>query len=183
MSMSGGQTSRPGFALSKPGYGRALKESIRNDYPAMARIYMSAGDMLPRFENRCEIDPNTKDAWGIPALKITCTHSDNERAIFQDGTETMKEIFTAAGGEILAVGERISTPGGLIHEVGSCRMGADPKTSVLDPYCRMHDLNNVYVFGGGPFVTTGSHHPTLTMMALTVRGCARLVEEANMRNA
>jgi choline dehydrogenase-like flavoprotein len=183
MSMSGGQTESPSFALSKPGYGAALKESIRKDYPAMARIYMSAGDMLPRFENFVEIDAAKKDAWGIPVLKITCTHSDNERAIFADGTETMKEIFTETGGEILAVGQRISTPGGLIHEVGSCRMGADPKTSVLDPFCRMHDVKNVYVFGGGPFVTTGSYHPTLTMMALTVRGCEHLVEQTKNGSA
>jgi choline dehydrogenase-like flavoprotein len=177
MSMSGGQSESPSFALSKPGYGASLKESIRHDYPAMARIYMSAGDMLPRFENVAALDPQVVDAWGVPVLKITCTHGDNERAIWQDGTEVMKEIFTAAGGEILAVGASISTPGGLIHEVGGCRMGADPKTSVLDPFCQMHDVKNVYVFGGGPFVTTGSHHPTLTMMALTIRGCERLVSQ------
>lgn len=175
MSMSGGQIERPSYALGKKGYGAALKQSIREDYPAMARIYMSAGDMLPRFENRCELDPDVKDAWGVPVLRIACEHGDNERAIFDDGTEMMKEIFTRAGGEILQVGERISTPGGLIHEVGGCRMGADPKTSVLDPFCRMHDVGNVYVFGGGPFVTTGAYHPTLTMMALTVRGCENLV--------
>jgi choline dehydrogenase-like flavoprotein len=62
-------------------------------------------------------------------------------------------------------------------------MGADPKTSVLDPFCRMHDVKNVYVFGGGPFVTTGSYHPTLTMMALTVRGCEHLVEQAKTASA
>ncbi len=177
MSMSGGQTSSPGFALSMPGYGESLKERIRRNYPSVARIYMSAGDMLPRFENRLEIDPNRKDAWGIPVPKITVTHGDNERAIFTDGTERMKEIFTEAGGEITSVGRQISTPGGLIHEVGGCRMGNDSKTSVLDPFCRMHDIKNVYVFGGGPFVTTGSYHPTLTMMALTVRGCEKLVRE------
>ena len=119
MSMSGGQTSSPGFALSTPGYGSSLKEKIRRNYPAQARIYMSAGDMLPRFENRAEVDANRKDAWGIPVLKITCTHSDNERAIWEDGTEKMKEIFTEAGGEITSVGRQISTPGGLIHEVGT----------------------------------------------------------------
>ncbi|MBI3697265.1 MAG: hypothetical protein HY238_20820 [Acidobacteria bacterium] len=57
-------------------------------------------------------------------------------------------------------------------------MGQDPKTSVLDPFCRMHDVQNVYVFGGGPFVSSGRHHATLTMMALTVRGCDHLVEQA-----
>jgi hypothetical protein len=178
MSMSGGQTASPGWALATPGYGAALKEKVRNNYPAYARIYMSAGEMLPRHENFVTIDPDRKDAWGIPVLKITCTHSDNDRAIWADCTELMQQIFTEAGGEIIAVGKQISTPGGLIHEVGTCRMGNDPKTSVLDPYCRMHDIKNVYVFGGGPFPTTGSYHPTLTMMALTVRGCERLTSEA-----
>lgn len=175
MSMSGGQTSSPGYALSMPGYGEALKEKVRNHFPAFARIYMSAGEMLPRFDNFAAIDPERKDAWGIPVLKITCTHGDNERAIWADGTEQMKEIFTEAGGEIMAVGKQIATPGALIHEVGGCRMGKDPKTSVVDSFCRMHDIKNVYVFGGGPFPTTGSYHPTLTMMALTVRGCENLV--------
>ncbi|MCB1019029.1 MAG: GMC family oxidoreductase [Bryobacterales bacterium] len=183
MSMSGGQSERPSYALEKKGYGAALKQSIRADYPAMARIYMSAGDMLPRYENFAGLDPKVKDAWGIPVLNISCTFGDNERAIWEDGTEMMKQIFTEAGGEILAVGQSISTPGGLIHEVGGTRMGVDPKTSVLDPYCRMHDVPNVYVFGGSPFVTTGSYHPTLTMMALTVRGCERLTEQAKRREA
>ncbi len=178
MSMNGGQTANPAFAQSMPGYGASLKERIRDHYPAWARIYMSAGEMLPRFENRVEIDRSRKDAWGIPVLKITCTHGDNDRAIWQDGSEKMKEIFTAAGGEITAVGQRITDPGGLIHEVGTCRMGTGPRSSVVDPFCRMHDVKNVYVFGGGPFPTTGSYHPTLTMMALTVRGCERLVREA-----
>ncbi len=177
MSMNGGQTSSPGFALTTPGYGASLKERIRDRYPAWARIYMSAGEMLPRFENRVEADKDRKDAWGIPVLKITCTHGDNDRAIWRDGSEKMKEIFTEAGGEITSVGSQITTPGGLIHEVGTCRMGNDPKSSVVDSFCRMHDVKNVYVFGGGPFVTTGSYHPTLTMMALTVRGCERLVRD------
>ncbi len=178
MSMNGGQTASPGFALTMPGYGASLKQRIRDLYPSWARIYMSAGEMLPRFENRAGIDGERKDAWGIPVLKVTCTHGDNDRAIWADGTEKMKEIFTEAGGEITAVGRQIGTPGGLIHEVGTCRMGKDPKTSVLDSFCRMHDVGNVYVFGGGPFPTTGSYHPTLTMMALTVRGCERLGREA-----
>ncbi len=183
MSMSGGRAERPRFALSTPGYGKALKEQIRGDYPAVSRIYMSAGDMLPRFENRCEIDPDVKDAWGVPVLKITCEHGDNERAIVKDGAAVMQQVMAEAGAEIISVSEEVSTPGGLIHEVGSCRMSADAKTGVLDPYCRMHDVSNVYVFGGGPFVTTGSHHPTLTMMALTVRGCEHLVEQANKGDA
>ena len=177
MSMSGGQTSSPAYALSMKGYGQGLKEKVRDNFSAYARIYMSAGEMLPRFENFIALDAARKDAWGIPVLKFSVTHSDNERAIWADGTEKMKEIFNEAGGEITNVGQALSTPGGLIHEVGGCRMGADRKTSVLNSFCQMHDVKNVYVFGGGPFPTTGSYHPTLTMMALTVRGCEHLVRE------
>lgn len=175
MSMSGGQTSSPGYALTMPGYGAGLKKRVREHFPAWARIYMSAGEMLPRHDNYVEIDKDRKDAWGIPVLRINVTHGDNERAIWADGTEVMKEIFTKAGGEIMSVGKQLTAPGGLIHEVGGSRMGKSAKTSVVDPYCRMHEIPNVYVFSGGPFPTTGSYHPTLTMMALTVRGCEHLV--------
>lgn len=177
MSMSGGQTSSPAYALGTPGYGASLKESVRKNFPAFARIYLSAGEMLPRRENHVRIDPERKDAWGIPVLRISCTHGDNDRALWQDASEMMKEVFTAAGGEILSTGKNMSVPGGLIHEVGTCRMGTDPKESVLDPYCRTHDIPNLYVFGGGAFPTTGSYHPTLTMMALTLRGCEHLLRE------
>ena len=182
ISMTGGQTEFPRFAMSTPGYGKSFKERIRKDYPAVTRLWLSAGDMLPRHENHCRIDANVKDAWGIPVLRFACTHGDNEKALWEDAVETMKEVMTKARGEITSAGGRISTPGGLIHEVGTCRMGDDPKTSVLNSYCQMHDIKNVYLFGGGPFVTTGSYHPTLTMMALTVRGCEHLVDQTKKRN-
>jgi choline dehydrogenase-like flavoprotein len=182
MSATGGQTPFPRYALSTPGYGKDFKTHVRDYSMAQARVWLSAGEMLPRYENRVEIDPEVKDAWGIPVLKITCTHSDNELAMFADASEMMKEVLEKAGGEILSSGGNISTPGGLFHEVGGCRMGSDPKTSVVDPFCRMHDVRNVYVFSGSPFVTTGPHHPTLTMMALTARGCDHLVDQFKQGN-
>lgn len=177
LSATGGQTEFPQIARTTRGYGPAFKQRVRRDYPAMARVWLSAGEMLARRENRVEIDPQRKDAWGIPVLKILCTHSDNERALYGDAVEVMKEWMTKAGGEILQAGGGLGVPGGLIHEIGTCRMGADPQTSVLTPFCRLHDIKNIYVFGGGPFVTSGVHHPTLTMMALAARGCDHLVEE------
>lgn len=177
LSATGGQTEFPQTARRTPGYAAAFKQRVRRDYPATARVWLSAGEMLARRENRVEIDPQKKDAWGIPVLKIICTHSDNERAMYADAAEVMKEWMTQAGGEILQAGGGLGVPGGLIHEVGTCRMGADPKTSVLTSFCRLYGIRNIYVFGGGSFVTSGVHHPTLTMMALTVRGCEGLVEE------
>lgn len=185
LSATGGCQEFPAYARSFAGYGQKFKQSVRNHYPAEARVWLSAGEMLARRENRVEIDPQVKDAWGIPALKIICDHSDNERALYQDAVEMMKEIMTAAGGEITSARGKgtppgPNPPGSLFHEVGTCRMGDDPKTSVTNPFCRLHDIKNIYVFGGGVYPTSGCHHPTLTMMALTVRGCDHLGEQMRM---
>ena len=142
---------------------------------------MSGGEMLARFENFVELDPHMRDQWGVPVLRIHCTHSDNDRAIYADFFEHAKELFHAVGGEVVDATPRIGVPGGLIHETGTCRMGADPRKSVLNSFCQTHDIPNLYVFGGGAFVTTGDKHPTLTMLALTDRGCQQLLERARVK--
>jgi choline dehydrogenase-like flavoprotein len=134
--------------------------------------------MLAQKENFVEIDPVVKDKWGIPVLKIHCTHSDNDRALYQDFFAHAQELFRAAKGEIIEAKPSMSIPGSLIHEVGTCRMGANPQTSVLNSFCQTHDVQNLFVFGGGCFVTTGDKHPTLTMLALTARGCDYLTDLA-----
>jgi choline dehydrogenase-like flavoprotein len=178
MSASGGAAMFPDFSMDLPGFGSSYKKEVKRLYPARARVWMSGGEMLARKENFVEIDPEVRDAWGIPVLRISVTHGDNDRKLYADFFERAKELFTAAGGEITEAKPRMAVPGSLIHEVGSCRMGADPRSSVLDSFCRTHDVGNLYVFGGGAFVTTGDKHPTLTMMALTARGCDQLLERA-----
>jgi choline dehydrogenase-like flavoprotein len=178
MSASGGAAMFPDFSLDLPGFGSSFKKEVKRLYPARSRVWMSGGEMLARKENFVEIDPEVKDAWGIPVLRISVTHCDNDRKLYADFFERAKELFLAAGGEITEAKPRMAMPGSLIHEVGSCRMGGDPKTSVLDSFCRTHDIANLYVFGGGAFVTTGDKHPTLTMMALTARGCDQLLDRA-----
>jgi choline dehydrogenase-like flavoprotein len=177
MSASGGALEFPHFAPGLPGFGSDYKKHVKQLYPAFARVWLSGGEMLARKENFVELDPEVKDAWGIPALRINCTHSDNERAMYQDFFDRAQELFRAAGGEITEAKPRLSVPGSLIHEVGSCRMGSDSKTSVLNSFCQTHDIGNIFVFGGGCFVTTGDKHPTLTMMALTARGCDYLIDK------
>lgn len=181
ISASGGAAEFPYFALGLPGHGSAFKKEVKRLYPALARVWLSGGEMLARKDNFVEIDPEVRDRWGIPVLRIHVTHSDNDRALYADFFERAKEIFHTAGGEVLDAKPRMGPPGSLIHEVGGTRMGRDPKSSVLDSFCRTHDIANLYVFGGGAFVSTGDKHPTLTMMALTARGCDQLLERAKRR--
>ena len=206
MNATGGQTDVPQFAANVPGYGSAWKKEIKSRYVAQARIWNAGAEMLARKENFVELDPEVKDAWGIPVLRIHFTHSDNDYKLIEDFQQRAEELFRKAGGEVMpgpvtpagfpggpgspdarppASGTRGgqaagSTPrrrplGGSIHEVGTARMSMSPKDGVLNSYCQTHDIPNLYVFGGNAFPSTGDKHPTLTMMALTARGCDHLL--------
>ena len=181
MSASGGAGMFPMFAPTLPGFGSSFKKQVKSLYPAQARVWMSSGEMLARRENFVELDPVVKDKWGIPVLKIHCTHSDNDQALYQDFFDRAQELFRAAHAEASATKPFLAPPGSLFHEVGTCRMGSAPKTSVLNSFCQTHDIRNLFVFGGGCFVTTGDKHPTLTMMALTARGCDHLIDLARKK--
>ena len=194
MNASGGQTEYPMFLGALPGYGSEWKREMKKLYPAQGRVWCAGGEMLARKENRVELTEEVKDHWGIPVLKITCAYSDNERKMYQDFYARANEWFEAAGGEILPASPRVveplpagenmrthkpslGTPGGTIHEVGTCRMSENARDGVLNSFCQTHDIPNLYVFGGGAFPSTGDKHPTLTMMALTARGCDHLLAQ------
>lgn len=175
---TGGATEYPMFAAGTTGYGTAWKKEIKRNYPAQARVWIAGGEMLSQYENFIELDPEVKDHWGIPVLKIHCTHSDNDRKLYADFYERAHELFKTAGGEALPGRSQMSPPGSTIHEVGTSRMSADRKQGVLNSFCQSHDIPNLYVFGGGAFPSTGDKHPTLTMMALAARGCDHLLDRA-----
>ena len=201
MNATGGQTEFPLYAAGLPGFGSEWKKQVKSRYVAQARVWIAGGEMLARKENFVELDPEVKDHWGIPVLKIHFTHCDNDRKLMAHFQASAEELFHKAGGELLpdmgrtgpvgfpgAPGSPDARPealkdkiGGSIHEVGTARMSADPKTGVLNSYCRTHDINNLYVFGGNAFPSTGDKHPTLTMMALTSRGCDHLLEDARVK--
>jgi choline dehydrogenase-like flavoprotein len=204
MNATGGQTEYPQFAERLPGYGSEWKKAVKSHYVAQARVWIAGGEMLARKDNFVELDPEVKDRWGIPVLKIHFTHGDNDRKIIADFQEKAEELFRKAGGEILPgapsggpagfpggpgspdrpASERPASErparalGGAIHECGTARMSVSPKDGVLNSFCQTHDIPNLYVFGGNAFPSTGDKHPTLTMMALAARGCDHLVELA-----
>jgi choline dehydrogenase-like flavoprotein len=202
MNATGGQTEYPFFAGELAGFGTSWKKEVKSRYVAQARVWLAGGEMLARKENFVELDPEVKDHWGIPVLKIHFTHCDNDRKLFAHWQATAEELFRKAGGEVMegmgrsgpigfpgAPGSPDRSParaaapprdriGSSIHEVGTARMSVNPKDGVVDSFCRTHDIPNMYVFGGNAFPSTGDKHPTLTMMALTARGCDRLLEDA-----
>ncbi len=181
MNATGGQTEFAAFSGTLPGFGSAWKREVKSLYVAQARVWIAGGEMLAQKENHVELDPEVKDHWGIPVLKIHFKHCDNDRKLIAHFQQAADELFRKAGGEkIPAAPEEPpkNVIGGSIHEVGTARMSVDPKQGVLNSFCRTHDIPNLYVFGGNAFPSTGDKHPTLTMMALTARGCDHLLDEA-----
>jgi len=134
------------------------------------------GEMLPHADNRVTLDRRNTDKWGNPVVKISCIHRENELAMLQDQIEACRELFDAAGFEPTKVKTALSTPGIAIHEVGTARMGSDPKQSVLNGFCQSWDVKNLFVMDGSCFVSQGVQNPTLTMMALAARSCDYLID-------
>ena len=163
------------------GFGDSFKEDVKKNTESRVRL-IGFGEMLAKKENRATLDPVVKDAWDIPVLHIDCEQGDNERAMTQDMMEQAVEMLEASGAEITSTNLSYPPPGFAIHEVGTARMGNDPKTSVLNKWCQGHDVKNLFVMDGSCFVSSACQNPTLTMMALTVRACEYLVEEHKRGN-
>jgi choline dehydrogenase-like flavoprotein len=161
-----------------PGFGREFKELVRNPKSPAPFGLAAFGEMLARPDNTVSIDKDKKDAWGIPVARIDCTHGPNELAMARDMLESLKEMGHAAGFEITGESPSLGTPGLAIHELGTARMGSDPKKSVLNKFNQMWDIKNVFVTDGSCFVSSGCQNPTLTMMALTVRACEYVVDQS-----
>ena len=166
---------RSGFNTRSGKIGKEYKEAVKE-----GRYSISLGgyaECLPRWENYCEPDKNVVDAWGIPTLRFHAAFGDNERLIFEDMIASSAEMLEAAGAKNIRTRKRMSTFGNANHDVGTARMGNDPKTSVLNQWCQAHDVKNLFVTGGACFVTSAWQEPTVTMMALTARTCDYLVEQ------
>jgi choline dehydrogenase-like flavoprotein len=166
----------PGNAFNTPGFGSAYKKDVRTH--AGAFVSMGAfGEVLPRFENAVGLDPVVKDAWGIPVLRFDYRFGDNERKMAADMAVAGREMFDAAGIEVLHADSDLLTEGWSIHELGTARMGEDPKRSVLNQFQQSHDVKNLFVVDGSSHVNASCQNPTWTIMALAWRSCDYLANE------
>lgn len=164
-------------ARQMPGFGADFKKFVREN-PNEVNFFLGAWcEMLPRKENRALIDTGKVDAWGIPILRIECAHGDNERAMARHALVAIQEMVDAAGFRTTGTSATPAPPGFCIHEVGTARMGSDPKSSVLNPWNQVWDAKNVFVTDGACFVSQGCQNPTLTMMAITARACDYLADQ------
>ena len=190
----GGGREMPGVGMFgdllkvEEGYGATLKKRAREVYGTHIGL-SGRGEMIPNPDTYCEIDPDVVDKWGIPVLRFHFKWSEYELRQAQDMQETFRAIIEAAGGEYktkTAIDGQypfgIQAGGKIIHEVGTARMGADPKASVLNQYCQAHDVKNLFVVDGSPLVTNPDKNPTLTIMALSWRASEHLLDEAQKGN-
>ena len=166
----------PAFDFGASGFGADFKQAVHDNALWRTGIGVWA-ECLARYENRVTIDKDRTDAWGIPAVKIDMSWSDNELALWQNGREEGAEMLEASGHTNVRLTGKPSVPGFCIHEMGTARMGDDPKKSVLNGFNQAHDVKNLFVTDGAAWVSSACQNPTLTMMAITARACDYIVDQ------
>jgi choline dehydrogenase-like flavoprotein len=139
------------------------------------------GECLPREDNLVSLDPDAKDTWGVPALRVRCTWGPNELAMVRDMQVAAAEILEAADARDIEEFDDKAVPGLCIHEMGTARMGLDPRTSVLNKWNQLWDAPNVFLTDGACMTSSACQNPSITYMALTARASAYAVEAMKRR--
>jgi choline dehydrogenase-like flavoprotein len=167
------------------GYGKALKQKIREEYGAFVN-FAGRGEMIPNKDTWCEIDPAKTDAYGIPVLRFHFAWSQHEINQIRHMQDTFTSIIQAMGGQVMGTRQEanraISMGGTIIHEAGTACMGKDPKTSVLNSYCQSHDVKNLFVCDAAPMVSQPDKNVTLSIIAFSWRASEYLAEEMRKGN-
>jgi len=185
----GGQATQMNEYIGKQvgGYGDSLREDVKRFYGSTIGI-VGRGESIAMYDNRCEIDPDQVDRFGIPILRFDYKWSDQERNQAKHMVDTFEEIIHNMGGTVM--GEKpgkendfgLLAPGQIIHEVGTTRMGNDPKTSVTNKYQQLHDAKNVFIVDAGPFTSQADKNCTWTILALSMRTSEYIVDQLKKQN-
>ncbi|WP_317197674.1 GMC family oxidoreductase [Polaribacter reichenbachii] len=163
---------------SKPttGFGAELKTQLET--PGKWKISLGGrGEVLPYYENKISLDKNNLDQWGLPLVKVHFEYGANEKAMMEHMTQASEEMLRKAGFENVGSYRTSPDPGSAVHEMGTARMGNDPKTSVLNKHNQMHDVKNVFITDGSCMTSSACQNPSLTYMALTARACSYAIEQ------
>jgi choline dehydrogenase-like flavoprotein len=164
------------------GYGKSLKDDYRKYYGATVG-FSGRGEMIPNEDCYCERDPDVVDQWGIPVLRFHWKWSDHEYRQVKHMQETFRSLVAQMGGEVFSPmpskeeGYGIAAGGQIIHELGTTRMGNDPARSVVNAHGQAHDVKNLFVADGGPFVSQADKNPTWTILALSWRTSEYIVDQ------
>ena len=167
-------------AVAELGVGGAFKDAMAE--PGQWTMGATAfGEMLPNHDNRVSLDESKTDKWGLPVLKIDCATGENERLMRRDMANDMAEMLDAAGVRDVRPFDDEYFPGMGIHEMGTARMGRDPKSSVLNAHNQVWDAPNVFVTDGAAMASCACQNPSITYMALTARAASLAVGKLNRR--
>lgn len=178
---------RNGKQKEAGGYGASLKDDYRFFYGAGFGM-SGRGESVPREDNYCEIDPNAVDKYGIPVLRFHYKWTDYEIKQAKHMKETFEEIIHTMGGVVMwgksgaEDNYGLQAPGRIIHEVGTTRMGKDPKKSVVNEFNQAHDCKNLFIVDGGPFVSQADKNPTWTILALSMRASEYMIDQMKKQN-
>ncbi len=178
---SGGRAGWQANGMALEGFGKAFKEQLLQ--PGPWGLWLGGwGETLPYFENRVKLNMDEKDQWGLPLVSIHFEYHENEEAMRKDIQASIEEMLQVSGFKNISTYSRLHPGGSAVHEMGTVRMGRDPKTSVLNAWNQMHEVKNVFITDGSCMTSSGTANPSLTYMALTARACDYAFSELKKGN-
>jgi choline dehydrogenase-like flavoprotein len=179
----GGIEREPAFygGAKENGFGADFKTAMTKPGPWSGGLF-GMGECLPHFDNKVTLNKDKLDQWGLPTLNIDCQWRENEDAMVQDMLATGQEMLEAAGFKNIRANDSHEPPGRGIHEMGTARMGRDPKTSMLNAHNQLHAVSNVFVTDGSCMASGAAQNPSISYMALTARAADKAVKELKKRN-
>ncbi len=177
----GAYRSRGNESAAPEGIGAAYKDAMSE--PGRWHAYMyGQGETIPKESNHVRLSTDKKDQWGIPLLVTSVDYDDNDEKLLKDFLTQSAEMLEKAGVKNIEQHDSKQAPGLDIHEMGGCRMGKDPKISMLNEWNQLHHCKNVFVTDGACMASTGNQSPSILYMALTARAANHAVEELKKGN-
>lgn len=166
---------------SADSFGADFKEKLTEPGPWKFRL-QGMGEHLPHIDNHVSLSETKQDQWGMPILEIDCEYKENELTMLKDILNTGGEMLDKAGFKNIRKTDAKKVPGSGIHEMGTARMGKDPKTSILNGFNQMHAVKNLFVTDGACMTSSACQNPSITYMALTARAVDHAVNEMKKQN-